>query len=400
MKPVTPVAIAGIGCICSAGLVLKECMDFLYKGKRNPAPPVNFPTEISLPVFEVLQDFFPAAQFKEKNILRTCKLALTATLEAISDAGLDRKLLQAKRVGACIGTNVGSSMYDETFSDDSREKNTSFITPVNRFLVSNPTSVIAAEFGLNGPLQTVVNACSAGSDALGLAAEWIRSGICDVVIAGGTDEMYQITYTGFKSLLINDDSPCKPFDVNRKGLNLGEGASIFILVSEEILKKISNPPRGHILGYGSATDAFHHTKTRPDGKGLKLAIKEAMESSGTIPSDFAFINAHGTGTLDNDLVESQVFYEMFPQVPFFSTKGYTGHTLGAAGAIEAAFTIACLEEGKVPASVGFTDPDTQMPPVYPVQKNSTIKGNIALSETLAFGGNNSVLILSTGVNQP
>jgi 3-oxoacyl-[acyl-carrier-protein] synthase-1/3-oxoacyl-[acyl-carrier-protein] synthase II len=400
MKPVSPVAIGGIGCICSAGLKLEECMDYLFQGKRNPAPPINFPTSIDLPVFEVLQDFFPADQFKEKNILRTCKLALTATLEAIQDGGFDRKLLEIKRVGACIGTNVGSSMYEETFSNESKKKNSPVITPGKRFLMSNPTSTIAYEFGLTGPLQTVVNACSAGSDALGLAAAWIRAGICDMVIAGGTDEMYPITYTGFKSLLINDDSPCKPFDINRKGLNLGEGAAIFLLASEEMLKEIKKPPRGHILGYGSATDAFHHTKTRPDGKGLKLAIKEAIESSGTVPGDFAFINAHGTGTLDNDLVESQVFYEMFPKVPFLSTKGYTGHTLGAAGAVEAAFTIACLEEGRVPASVGFNTPDPKLPPVYPVQQNSAVSGNIALSQTLAFGGNNSVLILSSGEHCP
>jgi len=397
MKPLAPVAIAGIGCICSAGLVLKECMDFLYKGKRNPAPPVNFSTKLTFPVFEVLEDFFQSSLFEENNILRTCKLALTATLEAISDAGFDRKTLEKRRVGSCIGTNVGCSMHDESFANDG---NTPFITPVNRFLFSNPTSSIASEFGITGPLQTVVNACSSGSDALGLAASWIRSGICDIVIAGGADEMYQITYTGFKSLLINDTSPCKPFDVNRMGLNLGEGAAVFILVSKEIEKEMKKDPRAYILGYGSASDAFHHTKTRPDGKGLRLAIEEAMETSGTTPSDITFINAHGTGTLDNDLVESRVLYEMFPEVPFFSTKGYTGHTLGAAGAIEAAFTIACLEEGRIPASVGFTDPDPKMPPTYPIQQNSTINGNKALSETLAFGGNNSVLILSTGEHQP
>ena len=182
MKPLAPVAIAGIGCICSAGLVLNECMEFLYKGKRNPAPPVNFPTKLTFPVFEVLENFFQSSLFEEKNVLRTCKLALTATLEAISDAGFDRKTLETKRVGACIGTNVGCSMHDESFANDG---NTPFITPVNRFLFSNPTSSIASEFKITGPLQTVVNACSSGSDALGLAASWIRSGICDIVITGG-----------------------------------------------------------------------------------------------------------------------------------------------------------------------------------------------------------------------
>jgi len=396
MKPVTPVAIAGIGCICSAGLILKDCIDFLYKGERHPAPPVSFSTRLTFPVFEVLEDFFPSDLVKKTNLLRTCKLALTATLEAISDAGLDRKILEKKRVGVCIGTNVGSSMNNEAFCLDDGDGRDPFISPVERFLISNPTSSIAAEFGTTGPLQTVVNACSSGSDALGLAASWIRSGICDIVIAGGADEMYQITYTGFKSLLINDDSPCKPFDANRKGLNLGEGAAIFILASEEILKERKKDPRAYILGYGSASDAYHHTKTRPDGKGLRFAIQEAMETSKMAPSDIAFINAHGTGTLDNDLVESCVLNEIFPGVPFFSTKGYTGHTLGAAGAIEAAFTIALLEQGMVPASAGFTTPDPEMPPVFPVQQNCPISGQIALSETLAFGGNNAVLILSIG----
>ena len=329
-------------------------------------------------------------------MLRTCQLAVTAALEAIVNAGLDREFLKKKRVGVCIGTNVGSCVNNEAFYLSHRERDDLLSAPANRFLVSNPTSVIAAEFCVSGPLQTVVNACSAGSDAIGLAAAWIRTGLCDVVIAGGADELYQATYTGFKSLLIYDDSPCKPFDANRKGLNLGEGAAIFILTSEEIRKEARKNPRGFVLGYGSATDAYHPTKTRPDGLGLKMAIQEAMATGGTTPAEIAFVNAHGTGTWDNDLIESRVLNDILPGVPFFSTKGYTGHTLGASGAIEAAFTVACLEEGRIPASAGFTTPDPALAPAYPVKQNFSISGRIALSQTLAFGGNNAVLILGIG----
>ena len=398
METATPVAIAGIGCICSAGLTLKDSMKSLYRGERRPAPPTRFstPPPFAFPVFEIREDFFPARKLKEKNVLRTCQLAVTAALEAIDNAGLDHEFLKKKRVGVCIGTNVGSCVNNEAFYLNHRKRDDLLAAPLDRFLMSNPTRVIAAEFCVGGPLQTVVNACSAGSDAIGLAASWIRAGLCDVVIAGGADELYQVTYTGFKSLLIHDDSPCKPFDANRKGLNLGEGAAIFILTSEGIRKKARKKPRGFVFGYGSATDAYHPTKIRPDGLGLKMAIEEAMETGGITPAEIAFVNAHGTGTWDNDLIESRVLNDILPGAPFFSTKGYTGHTLGASGAIEAAFTIACLEEGRIPASAGFTTPDPELAPAYPVRQNFCISGRIALSETLAFGGNNAVLLLGIG----
>ena len=398
MDPLTPVAIAGIGCICSAGLTLKDSMKSLYRGERCPAPPAAFSAHppFAFPVFEIREDFFPTRKIKEKNVMRTCRLALTAALEAMEGAGLDREFLEKKRVGVCIGTNVGSCVNNEAFYLNHRGGDDLLAAPANRFLMSNPTRIIAAEFCVGGPLQTVVNACSAGSDAIGLAASWIRAGLCDVVIAGGADELYPVTYSGFKSLLIYDDSPCKPFDANRKGLNLGEGAAIFILTSEEIQKDAGKNPRGFVLGYGSATDAYHPTKTRPDGLGLKMAIQEAMATGGTTPAKIAFVSAHGTGTWDNDLIESRVLNDILPGVPFFSTKGYTGHTLGASGAIEAAITIACLEEGRIPASIGFTTPDPELAPAYPVRQNLSINGRIALSETLAFGGNNAVLILGTG----
>ncbi|MDP2644729.1 MAG: beta-ketoacyl-[acyl-carrier-protein] synthase family protein [Desulfobacterales bacterium] len=398
MGPLPPVAIAGIGCICSAGLTLKDSMRSLYRGERRPAPPTCFsaPPPFAFPVFEILEDFFPGRKIKEKNILRTCKLAVTAALEAMADAGFDRKFLKKKRVGVCIGTNVGSCVNNEAFYLNNGQGDALLSAPAGRFLASNPTRVIAAEFCAGGPLQTVVNACSAGSDAIGLAASWIRTGLCDVVIAGGADELYQVTYTGFKSLLIYDDSPCRPFDANRKGLNLGEGAAIFILTSEKIQQEARQKPRGFVLGYGCATDAYHPTKTRPDGLGLKMAIQEAVEAGGTTLAEIAFVSAHGTGTRDNDLIESRVLNDLLPGVPFFSTKGYTGHTLGASGAIAAAFTVACLEEGRIPASAGFSTPDPELAPAYPVRRNFSISGRIALSETLAFGGSNAVLILETG----
>lgn len=386
-----PIAITGLGCICAAGDNLNDCMAALYRGERAPAAPTRFTSNhpTRYPVFEV-----PGFQ-EPPELLRTSALGLHAAHEALADAGLDRDLLRTLRVGVCVGTTVGCAMSNETFCREFRAGETPDMAPLERILRSNPAAVIAREFEFSGPCQTIVNACSSGTDAIGLAASWIRSGICDVALAGGADELGRITYIGFISLLITDESPCKPFDVDRKGLNLGEAGAMLILESEQVRAMRKKKARSFVLGYGSACDAYHLTAPSPDGAGLKGAITEALACHNTDPAAIAFINAHGTGTPENDRVETRVLAEMFPGVPFLSTKGYTGHTLGAAGAIEAVFTAACLERGKIPANIGFVSPDPELGGA-PVTEITTFSGTIALSESLAFGGNNSVIILGKG----
>ena len=166
-----------------------------------------------------------------------------------------------------------------------------------------------------------------------------------------------------------------------------------ILESMDSIKKRRKDPRAFILGYGSACDGHHLTAPHPQGKGLKAALKDAFTDSGKRKEDIAFINAHGTATPDNDRVEAIVIKEILPDIPFISTKGYTGHTLGAAGAIEAACTVACLEAGMIPANAGFTETDPELG-ISPVCKNTEITGKTAISESLAFGGHNSALIIT------
>ena len=383
-----PVAITGLGCICAAGTSVDACMTSLYSGERAPAPSERFTSDhpTRFPVFEVREFTEP------KELLRTSALGLHAAREAIADAGLDLDTLRSLRVGVCVGTTVGSAMNNEQFCRDYRAGADPDLEPIERILRSNPAAAIAREFGLNGPCQTVVNACASGTDAVGLAASWIRAGLCDVAIAGGADELGRITYNGFISLMITSDSPVKPFDRERKGLNLGEGAGMLVLESEELRNSRGKEPRSFLLGYGSACDAHHLTAPRPDGEGLRSAIAEALSCCGTPAEAVAFVNAHGTGTPDNDRVESRVLADVLPGVPFLSTKGYTGHTLGAAGAIEAVFTIACLERGMLPANAGFATPDPELGGT-PVQVLTPIAGEIAISESLAFGGNNSVIVV-------
>jgi len=386
-----PVAITGMGCICAAGGTLPDCMETLYRGARAPAPPVRFSSThpVRHPVFEVTGFESPP------GLIRTSALGLHAAREAISDAGLDADALLGMRVGVCVGTTVGCVLSDEAFCREHHAGRDPDMAPFLRILRSNPAEVIAREFGLSGPLQTVVNACSSGTDAVGVAGSWIRAGLCDAVLAGGADELGRIAYIGFISLMITDDSPCKPFDRDRKGLNLGEGAAMLLLESERSRGRRGRKARSFLLGYGSAGDAHHLTAPRPDGAGLKSAAAEALSSADRPTAVPAFVNAHGTGTPDNDRIESRVLRDLFPGVPYHSTKGYTGHTLGAAGAIELAFTAACLEEGRIPASVGFETPDPEIPNP-PVRETTPVSGTTAISESLAFGGNNSAVLLGRG----
>ena len=394
MKTVLPVAITGLGCICAPGNTLPECMDGLFRERKDPAPPKRFVSNhtTSYPAFELSDDFMSIEARGIADITRTGKLALVAAHEAVENAGLDRDTLRRKRVGVCVGTTVGTTMNNEAFYRSYLKQEEPDMVNITRFLNSNPAAIIAREFDLCGPCQTVVNACSSGTDAVGLAALWINSGLCDIVLAGGADELCHVTYNGFISLMITDTVPCKPFDKDRKGLNLGEGAAILVLESEAMKRERNGKARAFVLGYGASCDAYHLTAPHPEGRGLRRAITEVMAQSGISANDIAFVNAHGTGTLDNDRTESLVLADMLPGVPFLSTKGYTGHTLGAAGAIEAAFTVACLEIGKIPKNAGLTTPDPDLP-VTPARMETTVTGTVALSESLAFGGHNGVLAI-------
>lgn len=396
MKRISPVAVVGMGCLCASGATLDACMESLFAGKRTPRLPSRFtiPEGYTYPVFEV-PDHFLENRGSIATPQRTCRLAHCATEEALQDAGLGPADLAAVRTGICMGTNVGGSLGNESLFADPAQTDTTHISPVDRFAKSNPTTYLMDRFAINGPFQTVVNACSAGNDAIGIAAGWIDAGWCDCVIAGGADELYQVTYVGFKSLFINADAPCRPFDRDRKGLNLGEGAAVMVLASKRLCESLSLNPRGYVLGYGAAADAYHFTHPRPDGDGLRIAIGDALRQGGVDPAAVAFINAHGTGTQGNDRVESAVLSAMFPDRPFFSTKGYTGHTLGAAGPVEAVFTLACLERRQIPKTAGFETHDPELA-ADPTTHNQDVSGSVAVSQTLAFGGSNSVLTLGKG----
>ncbi len=324
--------------------------------------------------------------------MRTIRLALLAADEALADAQFQVNSKHAC-VGVCLGTTVACQLNDIEFYRRLREGRTVSMDAVDRYLRSNLSAAVAARYGFTGPTLTIANACSSGTDAIGTALAWLRQGACDAVLAGGADELNRIPLAGFNALGIMSDMPCRPFDRDRKGLTLGEGAGILLLETAAAATRRHAELSLTCLGYGTYGDAHHLTAPRADGSGLEAAIHRALAEAALSPEDIAFINAHGTATATNDAVEGSVLARVFgSKITVSATKGFTGHTLGAAGGLEAVFTALALREGWIPASAGFRNRDPSLP-LAPVERLTALKGHYALSTSLAFGGNNSALVL-------
>lgn len=388
-------AITGLGCLCAAGVTPEAIMDRLYTDGCLPVPARCLgPEALPYPMFAVDEALFPDG--RRHSAADTLALARYAAREALTSAGLDADPAweaQRGRTGLILGTTSGSSLHFLSGYAASRREMPP-PTPDDRkdYFISNPALALGAELGAGGPLLTVANACTSGADAVGLGLDLIRQGQCDCVLCGGAEALSLVPHTGFARLMIYDPEPCRPFDRTRRGLNLGEAAAVFVLESEEHARQRGATVLGRVAGYGSASDAYHFTAPHPDGRGLVAAIGRTLEESGLRPCDLAFVNAHGTGTLENDKVEGGVLQRLLPGTPVWASKGSTGHTLGAAGALEAALCLLALRRGRIPASQGFAVPDPTIG-LCPTREIQTTSTPWALSTSLGFGGGNAALAL-------
>ena len=382
-----PVVISGMGAICAAGKTTGEILSSFESCRRAPALPTVFTSSLDFPVFEVLK-FSHSPQ-----MMRTLALAYVALDEALLAAGLTGDL-SGLRVGVCLGTTVASQFNNEDWYRRYRSQGQVLAGPIDIYFKGNLAQALAVRMKVPGPALTVVNACSSGADAIGVALDWISQGLCDIVITGGADEINHVPYCGFGALSVTSTSPCRPFDKNRNGLNLGEGAGILILETETSARRRSRKMDLYVSGYGAAADAYHLTAPRPDGSGLEAAIAVAMAQADLNLKDIVFVNAHGTSTRDNDRAEGRALLRIFGEdLKFLSTKGFTGHTLGAAGALEAIFTALALRHGWIPSNIGFEELDEDIG-LAPVAAKTFVSGSSALSTSLAFGGNNAAVIIT------
>lgn len=390
------VYITGIGAISAIGNNVAEMLESL-KGKKHGIGQVSILETAhaqEIPCGEIKK--MDAELFDELGIPadmyinRTTLLAIKAVKEAMESSG--GKMSDDLRTGLIASTTVGGMTSTERYFYDFEPK------PETRGWVDkldcgDSTNDIARYIGHKGFITTISTACSSSANAIILGSNLIKAGILDRAICGGADALCKFTINGFNSLMLLEKEHCRPFDEERKGLNLGEGAGFVILESERAVKEFGHKALAEVAGYANVNDAFHQTASSPDGAGAQMAMRKALEMGHIDSSQVNYINVHGTGTPNNDESEGAAMRAIFNEIPpFSSTKGYTGHTLAAAGGIEAVISVLGLRHGYIFPNLNYTNRMKEMPvdPVTEVLEGQALE--YILSNSFGFGGNNSSLL--------
>ena len=322
---------------------------------------------------------------------RNALLGIIAAREAFSHGRMDQN--RELKTGLISATTVGGMDRCELFYNDFLSNNTRNAY-IDSYDCADSTEKIAQLLGIYDFVTTISTACSSAANAIMLGARMIRTGRLDRVLAGGCESLTKFHLNGFNALKILDKDPCKPFDRDRAGINLGEGAAYLVLESGESLKKTGNQPMCELVGWGNACEAFHQTASSPDGVGAYAAMKKAIDLCGLEPAAIDYVNAHGTGTDNNDLSEGRAVERLFgKQMPMVSsTKPFTGHTTSAAGSIEAILSILCLQNQFILPNLNFKERIDELN-FSPVEKLVTnVPVNVVMSNSFGFGGNDTSLI--------
>jgi 3-oxoacyl-[acyl-carrier-protein] synthase-1 len=394
-----PVFVAGTGVISAIGNNLSENLDALVNCRTGIGPMTYLDSVYrdKLPVAEVKLSNEELSQLAGLPVTksRTALLSAIAAREAISNAGIDD--LKKYRSGFISANSVGGMDKSEKFFVEFLSgNNQGKMRDVVHHECGSVTELVADALGIKNHISTISTACSSSANAIFYGARLIKNNLLDVVVAGGTDALTRFTLNGFNTLMILDEQLCQPFDENRRGLNLGEGAGYIVLVSDKVAASLSVKLTVTLSGYFNANDAYHQTASSPDGTGSYLAMSGALKQAGLQPSDIDYINLHGTGTQNNDIAEGtaikRLFDASFPKMS--STKAYTGHTLGACGGIEAAYSILSLQHGMLFPNLRLQNPMKELPftPETLLQENVSL--NHVLSNSFGFGGNCSSLVFS------
>lgn len=393
----TRVVVTGVGIISSIGNNLEETYKSLISQKSGIG-------KIEI-LDSVRKDEFLLGEIKfthnqlieyadvdpEKAWTRTALLGIIAAKQAVKDSGIDVRNETALVSASTVGGMDRSELFYKDFLTDARHKNY-----IDTHHAGNSTEMIAEQCGLNGLITTISTACSSSLNSIMFGARLIKSGKIKTAVVGGTDALSKFTLNGFNTLMILDREHCRPFDESRMGLNLGEGAAYLVLEEKESAIASGKKIYAELSGYANANDAHHQTASSENGEGPFLAMKNAIEEAGIKPSEIDYINAHGTGTDNNDLTEGRALKRLFnPLPPFSSTKAYTGHTLGAAGVIESVFAILALENKVAFPSMNFKSAGDgiSIKPITQLSKLEDVKH--VLTNSFGFGGNDSSVVFSS-----
>jgi 3-oxoacyl-[acyl-carrier-protein] synthase II len=397
------VAITGLGAVTALGPDVRTLVAGLAEGRCGIGPLTLFAHAGRCRIAAEVPEAVPVpgaavGPATARRLSRADRFALAAAAEACRDAGLDAELRRgtAIAVGATTG---GMRETEEAYRRRRAGEDRRF--RLSRMLgtpLSTSAAAVSQALGLFGPRATFSTACSSSALAIVAATEAVRAGRATVALAIGTDQLCRLTYAGFDALQALDPEPCRPFDRQRRGLSLGEGAAALVLEDAAHARARGARVYALVLGHGTATDAYHPTAPHPEGAGAAAALRAALADAGVPPERVDYVNAHGSGTPQNDAVEVGVLRAVFgrrlARVPVSSTKSQIGHTLGAAGAIEALVTVRALSDGLLPPTVNLRTPD----PTWADLDLVPVAGRrvplaVAVTSSYGFGGHNVTLVL-------
>jgi 3-oxoacyl-[acyl-carrier-protein] synthase II len=394
------VAITGIGVFCGAGKSIPEFTDALINSRSGIAPLDMIDTSpFTTSLGSQVKNYEPREYFTAREIhklSRADQFGLIAAEEAISDSGI-LKQYSPWEMGVSMGAGAAGMFQSESWLKAQLSGEHASPALLRGILPDRTTTEIAQKFNLFGYQSSITTACSSSATAIGWGADLIASGYQKAVLAGGSDTLSLLTFAGFNSLKVIDVNPCSPFSLGRQGISLGEGSACLVLEDEEEALRRGARIYGTVLGYSLAGEAFHMTAPEPTGATAARVMRNAAKAAGIDLQQVGWVNAHGTGTPMNDIVESNamklVFGDRAGKVPLISTKAMTGHCLGAAGAIEALATVIALHQGFIPQTLNFRGRDPECDLDYCHKGKRATDCSIALSNSFAFGGNITSLVL-------
>jgi len=408
------VAVTGMGVISPLGIGIDENWAALCNGKSGIAPITKFDTNsFPIKIAGEVRDFDPQQYIGHKEVKKMdifIHYAVAASQLALKDSGFEITEENAERVGVQVGVGLGGLPAIEKYHDIFKEKGVRKITPffIPMLIANLASGQVSIHFGAKGPNTCVVTACATGTHAIGDAARLIQYGEADVMFAGGTESVITpLCVGGFhaaKALSTRNDDPqgaSRPFDRDRDGFVIGEGCGVVILEEMDLAKKRGARIYGEVAGYALNGDAYHITATAPNGEGAARCMNLALKNAGINREEVEYINAHGTST-GADATETQAIKTVFGdhayKLAVSSTKSMTGHLLGAAGGVEAIFSLLAISRGVLPPTINYTTPDPECDLNYTPNQAQERKISTALSNSFGFGGTNAVLVFKELVN--